>query len=87
MASFVISRETGGRDRVGVRVRQTGYAFAFGENTITSISPVRYLGVMIDYKRNFWDQVKAVAGIPRVSTPDYVGLCQRSGDWDNGARK
>ena len=39
-----------------------GYQIRFGNDVITSTSPVKYLGVLIDYKRNFWSHVEDIAG-------------------------
>lgn len=39
-----------------------GYQIRFGNDIITSSSPVNYLGVSIDYKRNYWSHVEQIAG-------------------------
>ena len=39
-----------------------GYQIRFGNDLITSTSPVKYLGVWIDYKRNYWNHIKTIAG-------------------------
>jgi len=39
-----------------------GFWVYVGDDRVVASSPVRYLGVLVDYKRNFWEQVKAVAG-------------------------
>jgi hypothetical protein len=39
-----------------------GFTIPFGDETITAVSPVRYLGVEVDYKRNFWAHLQKVAG-------------------------
>lgn len=33
-----------------------GFTVRFGDTLIVSMSPVRYLGVLMDYKLNFWEQ-------------------------------
>lgn len=42
-----------------------GYQMRFGtgapDELITSESPVRYLGIHVDYKRTYWDQVRLLA--------------------------
>jgi len=39
-----------------------GFLFPFGEDLVRSVSPIKYLGVMVDYKRNFWAHLEMVAG-------------------------
>lgn len=39
-----------------------GFTIPFGDDLITAVSPVRYLGVEVDYKRNFWAHLSKVAG-------------------------
>lgn len=34
-----------------------GYAIRFGNDLVILRSPVKYLGVQVDYKRNFWDHL------------------------------
>lgn len=42
-----------------------GYTIRFGTGTdtetVTSTSPIKYLGVMVDYKRNFWEHILTVS--------------------------
>lgn len=38
-----------------------GQTIRFGDSLILTTNPVRYLGVLIDYKRNFWSHVQYVA--------------------------
>lgn len=38
-----------------------GFSIPFGDDMIVSASPVRYLGVQMDYKRNFWAHIQMVA--------------------------
>jgi len=39
-----------------------GYQVRFGNDVITSTSPVKYHGVLMDYKRNYWSHVEHIAG-------------------------
>lgn len=39
-----------------------GYNTSFGNDIITSTSPIRYLGVLLDYKRNFCSHLVQISG-------------------------
>jgi len=36
--------------------------FPFGEDMVKLVCPIKYLGVMVDYKRNYWAHLEMVAG-------------------------
>lgn len=38
-----------------------GFTLGIGGDNVVSVSPIRYLGVLVDYKRNYWEHVRAVA--------------------------
>lgn len=38
-----------------------GYAIPFGNEIVVSRSPVKYLGVYIDYKRNYWEHLQEIS--------------------------
>jgi len=37
-----------------------GYNITFGNDIVYSRSPVKYLGILIDYKRNYWDHIQYI---------------------------
>jgi len=39
-----------------------GSYFNIGDDRVIASSPVKYLEILLDYKRNFWEQVRSVAG-------------------------
>ncbi|VVC46018.1 Hypothetical protein CINCED_3A022103 [Cinara cedri] len=47
-------------------VLQPGFSIEFGQDNIVAVSSVRYLGIELDSKRNFWAHVKSVAGKSEV---------------------
>lgn len=63
----------------GIKLGQT---IRFGNTLVKTTSPVRYLGVLIDYKRNFWNHVQYVAG----KTEDMYSRLRAatSADWGAG---
>jgi len=38
-----------------------GYTISFGNEAVVSRSPVKYLGVYIDYKRNYWEHLQEIS--------------------------
>ncbi|VVC36607.1 Endonuclease/exonuclease/phosphatase,Reverse transcriptase domain,Zinc finger, CCHC-type [Cinara cedri] len=48
-----------------------GYSINFGNSAVISCSPIRYLGIQLDYKRTFWDHILYVG---RKSEDMYTRL-------------
>lgn len=59
-----------------------GQRIRFGDISVETTSPVKYLGVMIDYKRNLWNHVQYVAD---KTEETYTRLkAASSADWGAG---
>jgi hypothetical protein len=63
------------------------FTVGFGEDTVDATSSVRYLGVLVDYKRNYWEHVRSVAGKSeglfsrlRGASPANWGLGQKGAE-------
>lgn len=62
-----------------------GYTVRFGNDLVTSRSPVKYLGVQVDYKRNFWDHLletseksESMYSRMRAATSANWGIAQKT---------
>jgi len=61
-----------------------GFLFNFGEDQLVASSPIRYLGVLVDYKRIFWEHIRMIS---KKSEDFYLRLrCAAFANWGAGQK-